>query len=75
MSMPGFTAEASLFKGVTPMTSRFRNEFTSFTSGVQPASLACIRHCVAECEGDSLGDCFPSCLCHCMGGRHCPTPS
>ena len=75
MSMPGFTAEASLFKGVTPMTARFRDEVTSFTSGVQPASLACIRNCEVICAGDILGDCIPWCLCKCRGGTHCGFPS
>ena len=77
MSMPGFTAEASLFKGIVSMTSRFRRDLMSVASGVQPAlrKPSCFSMCDQICEGDIIGACLPWCLCTCRGGKNCGRPS
>jgi hypothetical protein len=77
MTIPGFTAEASLFKGVDPRPSRFRYELACVASGVQPAlaRTSCFSTCDQICEGDIIGACMPWCLCRCHGGTHCGLPS
>ena len=77
MSIPGFTAEASLLKGMGSRFSRFRNESASVASGVQAAfpRASCFSMCDQICEGDIIGACLPWCLCRCHGGKNCGLPS
>ena len=77
MNMPGFTAEASLFRGIVSMTPRLRSELTSVRSGVQGAlsRTTCFSMCDQICEGDIIGACLPWCLCTCRGGKNCGRPS
>jgi hypothetical protein len=76
MTIPGFTAEASLSNGAVPMASRFRHELTSAASGLQPALLSsCFSTCDQICAGDIIGACMPWCLCRCHGGKNCGLPS
>ena len=77
MTIPGFTAEASLFAGMHSRLSRFRNESASLASGVRPAlpRTSCFSTCDQICAGDIIGACLPWCLCECHGGKNCGHPS
>ena len=66
MSLPGFTAEASLYQ--TNTTHRMVETTIPMTRAVQPALY---RSCQSECGGDS--DCIHCCRCLRAGGKasHC----
>jgi hypothetical protein len=72
MNIPGFTAEASLFK-----VSEYYHKIGTDIPGdgtIQPAFWrgGCIKFCADQCHN---WDCMRSCICRCSGGRHCPPPS
>ncbi len=71
MNLPGFTAEASLFKA-----SEYYHKTRTTLPGkgmIQPAFWrgGCFKFCADQCD-DSY--CMRSCICRCLGGRHCPLP-
>jgi len=86
MNMPGFTAEASLYK-MSPLYFAFRS-FGQADSAVQPQSCdpTCLDNCVADCPDDF--DCFDAparqraacfrevraCRAGCRSACHCDIP-
>jgi len=68
MNMPGFTAEASMYK--TSGNYRMGRTFDSVEGGVQLAQDDCFSNCMDECVGGPLttAQCSSSCHRRCSGG-------
>ena len=71
-NMPGFTAEASLYKATECYKQSTWSIFLEAGGAVKPARFPCSR-CDDICAGGT-GICDRWCACACRGGTHCGLP-
>jgi hypothetical protein len=77
MNIPGFTAEASLYKVKAHyQTTSIAGQAGEIGEGVRLAVrlpyAKCYSECMGSCDPGWTPNCRGACSCHCSGGHNCP---